>query len=134
MKTITMLAAAGCAFLGAGVAAPAAHADGTQASAEQAVQQLYTQVQQGCTPSMAPSFQRIVWDVPFDGEAGSGGSSTPTRALVARSPSHSRVPTLRFPVQGWCLRSRAVTGTSTWSSADAAVNIAHQIAAKVPMT
>jgi hypothetical protein len=49
---------------------------------------------------------------------GRDGSSTPTRALVARSPSSGRVPTLRFPIQGWCLRSRAATGTSTWSSAD----------------
>ena len=39
-------------------AAPA-HADGSQASLESAVQQLYTQVQSRCTPNMPPHFQRI---------------------------------------------------------------------------
>jgi len=51
--------------------APLAHADATQASAEQAVQQVYNQVQARCTPSMPPHFQRIVWNN-FNGNIGSG--------------------------------------------------------------
>jgi hypothetical protein len=39
--------------------APLAHADGTQASLNDAVRQVYTQVQTRCTPNMPPNFQGI---------------------------------------------------------------------------
>src|SRR6201987_1514168 len=48
------------AVLAAGIAiAPIAHADGTQASLNDAVRQVYTQVQTRCTPTMPPNFQGI---------------------------------------------------------------------------
>jgi hypothetical protein len=60
------------AVLAAGiVSAPLAHADGTQASAEQAVRNVYNKVQARCTPSMAPSFQRIAWNS-VTGQGGTG--------------------------------------------------------------
>jgi hypothetical protein len=51
--------------------APLARADGTQASAEQAVATIYNQVQRRCTPSMAPSLQSIQWEQ-FNGNYGKG--------------------------------------------------------------
>jgi hypothetical protein len=53
------------------VIAPLANADGTQASAEQAVRSVYEQVQRGCTPQTPPQFQRIVWNS-VTGQGGTG--------------------------------------------------------------
>lgn len=64
------------AVLAAGIAcAPLAQAGtggGTQASAEQAVQQVYNQVQRGCTPRTPPQFQSISWSLWSDGDHGVG--------------------------------------------------------------
>jgi hypothetical protein len=55
------------------IAVQPAHADnGDQASAAQAVRQVYHQVQARCTPSMPPQFQSVTWDFfhPMSGGAG----------------------------------------------------------------
>jgi hypothetical protein len=52
--------------------APLAQADGNAANLDQIIGQAYTQFQAGCTPSMTPSFQRIVWDSPPTGQGGTG--------------------------------------------------------------
>jgi hypothetical protein len=69
---IVKIVAALPAVLVAGIAvAPVAQADGTQASAEQAVGTVYNQVQRRCTPSLAPSLQSISWEQ-FNGNYGKG--------------------------------------------------------------
>ncbi len=60
--------------------APLAQADGTQASAEQAVRSVYNQVQARCTPRMPPSFQSISWDS-FNGNVGTGRINDATPGL-----------------------------------------------------
>ena len=69
MKIINL--ASGFLVLAAGIAcAPVAQADGNAANLDQLVAQVYNQVQSRCTPSMHPSFQRVVWD---NGYASGGG-------------------------------------------------------------
>ena len=62
MSVMKKIAAA--ALLAVGItAAPLAHADsGDQSEATQAVETVYVQRQQLCTPSLTPQFQKIVWD------------------------------------------------------------------------
>lgn len=45
---------------------------GDQAVAEQAVQQVYTQVQKACTPSTSPQFKAITWDNFYPAAGGEG--------------------------------------------------------------
>jgi hypothetical protein len=71
---------AGVAALAAITFAPLAQADGNAANLDQLVGQAYTQFQHGCTPSMSPQFQRIVWDSPLVAKVGRGASLTPPPA------------------------------------------------------
>jgi hypothetical protein len=99
-------------------AAPA-YADGNTANLDQTVGQAYNDFQQHCTRTMAPYFQRIVWNNPLPAKVGQGPSSTPTELSVVRSRCRGARTTAALRTRkGSFQRSPRVTGTSPSSSAE----------------
>lgn len=77
-------------------AAPA-YADGNTANLDQIVGQAYNDFQQHCTRTMAPYFQRIVWNNPPTGQGGTGTIIDANQSLggpftVSWSPDNGRTP------------------------------------------
>jgi hypothetical protein len=88
---------AGVAALAAITFTPIAQADGNTDNLDQIVGQAYTDFQKHCTRTMAPLFQRIVWNNPPTGQGGTGTIIDANRALggpftVSWSPDNSRTP------------------------------------------
>ncbi|HEX4391253.1 MAG TPA: hypothetical protein VH084_06885 [Mycobacterium sp.] len=87
----------GAAAAAAIIFTPIAHADGNTANLDQIVGSAYTDFQQHCTRTLAPQFQRIVWNNPPTGQGGAGTIVDANRALggsftVSWSPDNSRTP------------------------------------------